>query len=109
MTPVEDLLQQIVDLDAPIFRLAVACEMIPMPSDTAFYQFLHKHRAEFPGVYRKGQRRSERMFTGREILRIRDMTINAEAGAHFFRGRRGRPKGSRVNSAIQHIMRQASG
>jgi hypothetical protein len=66
-------------LDAlePIYTLAVACELIPMPSMPALYQWLHNHKEEFKPRYRQGggRHRPQRMLLESEILKIRAMTI----------------------------------
>ena len=66
----------------PLYSLAVACELIPMPTMASLYIFLSKHPNEFPGRYRRhggphiARRGFEtRLLTESEILKIREMTI----------------------------------
>lgn len=75
------------------YPLNVVCELVPFPSMNALYLFLFKHKHQFPGVYRRSKGFAQRMMTGDEILRMRELTINAEAGNRFGRSP-GRPRGT---------------
>ena len=60
----------------PLYTLAVACELIPMPSVRALSMFLWKHRSEFPGSYRTCVRgRRQRLLSLSDVQRIREITI----------------------------------
>lgn len=61
--------------------LAVAVELIPMPSVRALAAFLHRNKSEFVPVYRReGNGRERRMLSRADIEKIRAMTlVGAEA------------------------------
>src|SRR2546421_1165902 len=90
-----------------LHSLAVACELIPMPSMAALYQFLGKHKLELP-THRFSYRRTasgthcrdQRFLTDEEILKIREMTFKATTHAHP-----GRPR--RASNPIEAIMMRA--
>ena len=83
----------------PLYTLAVACELIPMPSLRALSMFLWKHRDEFPGRYRacvKGRR--QRLLSLSEAKRIREMTITP------YHSRLGCTRNSALGSIAQRAM-----
>lgn len=82
-----------------IYALKVACEAIPMPSMASLYQFLSKHKLQFPPLYYGNGRRAKRMLRHSEILKIRSMLYTTR---EVYAGR-GRPKGSIniINNIIQ--------
>ena len=90
-----------------LYSVQVACELIPVKSTAALYQFLFKHKAEFPQRYSTTHGRPPRMLYGHEILRIREMRINESVGQRFYRGS-GRPTNKRARSVIDYIIAQAT-
>lgn len=88
----------------PLFTLAVAVEMIPMPSISALYVFLARYKAEFPGRYRKTRWYEVRLLSQSEILRIREMTTHG-----FAKSRYSSPNHGGRGGPIAAIMRRAMG
>lgn len=86
-----------------LVTLKVAAELIPMSSVSALYQFLGKHKNEFPARYKNRGGPDmplggvdERFLSESEILRIRDMIFKDASQVRFFKGKgAGRPKGVR--------------
>lgn len=97
-------LAQIIDGSEQVFGLEHACEKIPMPSMPSLYQFLSKHKQEFPPHY---QGRKLRVLTETEIIKIRSILFTDEP----VYARQGRPKGARdkkPRSFLETIIRRAS-
>lgn len=99
MTQVSDQQDRVV-LE-PLYSLEVACEMIPMPTITALYQFLSRNKEQFPGRYRRSGGRGkvpieQRLLTLSEIVRIREMTVHDKSESRFTRS--GRPTGRFTNT-----------
>ena len=86
----------------PLYTLAVACELIPMPSVRALSMFLWKRKEQFEGRYRRyvGSR-SQRLLSLSEIKRIRDMTVT---GFHPRLGCGRAPRASALGSIAQRAM-----
>ena len=85
-----------------MYALRVAAEMIPMPSVHALYQFLFKHRDEFPGRYRRTGWYEVRLLTESEIVRIREMTIHNFSRSRYTRS--GRPPGTALAGVIRRAL-----
>lgn len=87
-----------------LFPLSVAVELIPMPSISALYQFLMKHRSEFPTRYRTTQGKfggiEQRLLTESEIMKIREMTIHGMEESRYRFATRGRKPGRGLIDAI---------
>ena len=66
-----------------LYTLQVACELIPMPSMGALYQFLHTNKDQFPARYRKTAWFEVRLLSESEILRIREMTLHDAAHSRY--------------------------
>lgn len=82
----------------PLYSLAVATEMIPMPSITALRMFLFNHKEQFPGRYRRTRWYEQRFLALSEIKKIREMTFHGLGESRFasLAGRSGRrPSGMR--------------
>ena len=90
-----------------LYPLQVACELIPVKTTAALYQFLFRHKDEFPQRYSQAKGRPPRMLYGHEILRIREMRINEYVGRRFYEGN-GRPSNKRARSVIDYIIAQAT-
>src|SRR5438309_1047616 len=94
----------------PIYTLQVAMELIPMPTASALYQFLSRHKDEFPGRYRRShvngenaRNIQERVLTESEIVRIREMTIIDSTRSKYGKGNR-----SPVRGPLASIIRRAT-
>ena len=80
MEPAGPEVASVYDRIEPLYTLRVACELIPMPSIGALYQFLMRNKAEFPARYHRSRDpwpfgAEIRFLTESEILRIREMTF----------------------------------
>lgn len=107
-----------IDPDQP-YTLAVACELIPMPSIGALYQFLFRFKSEFPGLYRRGRTLmrngsmigvEQRFMTGAQILKARQLQYHGwEESRYARRVRSGRPRGTGApwSHPLSYIMEQA--
>lgn len=62
----------------PLYSLKVAVELIPMASMNALYQFLGRHKAEFPPLYYGNGCRMKRMLRRSELVRIRELAYTTK-------------------------------
>lgn len=103
----------------PLYTLEAAAELIPMPSKAALYQFLHRNRDQFPGLYRTigGPEApaggwEQRFLSESEILKIREMTFYGWEDSRYNRpdaAKRGpklKPR-LKTSSPLAHILRRA--
>lgn len=90
----------------PLRSLAVAAEMIPMRSMNSLYQFLLRHKAEFPSRYFHGkQGKQVRMLYDNEIKKIREMLLIENGDDKYHTGVARGPRAAR--SPIGAIMQRA--
>lgn len=102
-----------------LYTLEVAAELIPMPSIGALYQFLHKHKEEFPPLYRMthipgGGTVDVRFLSHEECIRIRALTFKMTTHARKSGPGAGRPRkiGNRYeldSTPIKHTSKPYSG
>lgn len=97
-----------------MWPLVVAVEKIPMPSLAALYNFLQKHKDEFPRRYRGtsngqgcGGRWWQRFLSDSEILRIRAMQFHSIEATPFYRSGR-QPSTERRHPSLGWIADRAS-
>lgn len=96
----------------PLFTMEVAAELIPFPSVSALYNWLHNHRETFRPRYQRSRGPSGRgfvkqfrMITHTEILLIRKMRL-VEGRENSEYANNGRPKG-RKRGPISSIIARA--
>lgn len=84
-----------------LFDLQVAAALIPMRY-TTLKKFLHRHKAQFPAIYRKaGDTRRRRLLTGSDIIAIRKAVLRGP----------GRPRMAEIvaQAAAAEAFRQGGG
>lgn len=88
----------------PLYSSRVVAEMVPFSSLSALHMFLHRHKDEFPGRYRRTGVYEQRLFTLSEIIKMRNMTVRSVDMSN-----RGRPARRSANGIVNAVMRRAMG